>query len=183
MLVEEGLNNSYLRTNPSQKCSKRMKEEVVASVEAGIRRQEVCERYGISGSCLATWMRLYGSEDYHRKKIHSFTPQQKRSILLHIEQGRMTVRQAMSAYNITGASTINRWQRQLQQENMALIAVNPAIMEQLPNNQNPSDPSSLEKELAEAKLKIAALETMIDLAEQQFKIKIRKKSGAKQSPK
>ena len=56
-------------------------------------------------------------------------------------------------------------------------------MEQLPTN--PSDPKSieLEKALAEAKLKIAALEIMIDLAEQQFKIKIRKKSGAKQSPK
>ena len=31
-----------------------------------------------------------------------------------------------------------------------------------------------------AKLKIAALETMIDLAEEQFKINIRKKYGAKQ---
>ncbi|MEZ2446471.1 hypothetical protein AB6805_32420, partial [Chitinophaga sp. RCC_12] len=123
------------------------------------------------------------SEDYHRKKNRSFTAQQKRSILQHIEQGRMTVRQAMSAYNITGSGTIHRWQQQFQQENMALIATNPIIMEQLPTN--PSDPKSveLEKALAEAKLKIAALEIMIDLAEQQFKIKIRKKSGAKQSPK
>ena len=37
-----------------------------------------------------------------------------------------------------------------------------------------------QKELAEAKLKIAALETMIDIAEEQFKISIRKKPGAKQ---
>ncbi len=37
-----------------------------------------------------------------------------------------------------------------------------------------------EKELADAKLTIAALETMIDIAEEQFKISIRKKLGAKQ---
>jgi transposase len=183
MLVEQGLNNSDLRTNPRQKCSKRMIKEVVASVEAGIRRQQVCEHYDISGSCLSNWMRIYGSEDYHLRKNHSFTVQLKRSILLNIEQGTMTVRQAMSAYNITGQGTISKWRRQFQQENMALIATNPIVMEQLPTN--PSDQKSveLEKALAEAKLKIAALEIMIDLAEQQFKIKIRKKYGAKQSPK
>ncbi len=37
-----------------------------------------------------------------------------------------------------------------------------------------------QKDLADAKLKITALETMIDIAEEQFKISIRKKSGAKQ---
>ncbi|MEZ2445910.1 hypothetical protein AB6805_29550, partial [Chitinophaga sp. RCC_12] len=85
MLVEQGLNNSDLRTDPHQKCSKQLIKEVVASVESGIRREVVCEHYGISGSSLANWMRLYGSEDYHRKKNRSFTAQQKRSILQHIE--------------------------------------------------------------------------------------------------
>jgi len=40
--------------------------------------------------------------------------------------------------------------------------------------------NDIQKELMSAKLKIAALETMIDLAEEQFKINIRKKYGAKQ---
>jgi transposase len=163
MLVEQGLNNSGLRTNPRQKCSKRMIKEAVASVEAGIRRQQVCEHYGISGYCLATWMRIYGSQDNHLRKNHSFTVQQKRSILLNIDQGTMTIRQAMSAYNITGQGTISGWRRQFKQENMALIATNPIVMEQLPTN--PSDPKSIELEkalaLALAKLKIAALETIV----------------------
>lgn len=183
MLVEKSLNPSDLRTDPHQKCSKRLIKEAVAQVESGIRRQIVCQHYGIAGSTLATWMRLYGSEDYQRKKNHSFTPQQKRSILQHIEQGTMTARQAMAAYHITGEGTINKWQRQFRQESMSLIAINPAIMEQLPTPPNQSDPQYLQKALEEANLKIAALEIMIDLAEQQFKIKIRKKSGAKQSPK
>jgi len=39
----------------------------------------------------------------------------------------------------------------------------------------------LEKALEEAELKIKALNTLIDLAEEQLNIDIRKKSGAKQS--
>jgi hypothetical protein len=42
---------------------------------------------------------------------------------------------------------------------------------------------ALQKALAESELKIAALNTLIDIAEEQLKIDIRKKSGAKQSSK
>jgi hypothetical protein len=38
----------------------------------------------------------------------------------------------------------------------------------------------LRKKLADAQLKIAALNTLIDVAEEQLKINIRKKPGAKQ---
>jgi transposase-like protein len=41
----------------------------------------------------------------------------------------------------------------------------------------------LERKLAFSELKVESLETMIDLAEEQLKIDIRKKSGAKQSKK
>lgn len=186
MLKEQGLSSSDLRTNRRQRCSKQLIEAVVRSVESGERRQQVCEQYGVSMPSLQTWLRLYGSEDYQRKKMRRFSDQEKRSILRRIEQGSMTVQQAMSAYNLKGRDTIKKWQLQYRQEDMALIAINPSIMEQLATSLgSPSDPKTLEleKALAEAKLKIAALETMIDLAEQQFKIKIRKKSGAKQSPK
>ena len=40
---------------------------------------------------------------------------------------------------------------------------------------------TLQKALQEAELKIKALNTLIDVAEEQLKIEIRKKSGAKQS--
>jgi hypothetical protein len=54
------------------------------------------------------------------------------------------------------------------------------------NQQPDPDPSkeALEqalKKLQEAELKVKALNTMIDVAEEQFKISIRKKPGAKQS--
>jgi len=49
------------------------------------------------------------------------------------------------------------------------------------SNVNPDRIKSLEAELAAAKLKIAGLETLIDLAEQELDVDIRKKSGTKQS--
>ena len=42
---------------------------------------------------------------------------------------------------------------------------------------------ALQKALEEAELKIKALNTLIDVAEEQLKIDIRKKSGTKQSSK
>jgi hypothetical protein len=39
----------------------------------------------------------------------------------------------------------------------------------------------LTKELEKSKLRISSLETMIEVSEQEFQIKIRKKPGAKQS--
>lgn len=44
-----------------------------------------------------------------------------------------------------------------------------------------SELKSLESELAKAKLKIAGLEALIDIAEQELQIDIRKKPGTKQS--
>ena len=44
------------------------------------------------------------------------------------------------------------------------------------------DAEALKKALEEAELKIKALNTLIDVAEEQFKIAIRKKPGAKQLP-
>jgi transposase-like protein len=53
----------------------------------------------------------------------------------------------------------------------------PTVGEQTPQQQI----RELQRRLAHSELKVEALETMIDLAEEQLKVDIRKKSGAKQS--
>ena len=49
------------------------------------------------------------------------------------------------------------------------------------NGQEDAEKKALQEALEEAQLKIKALNTLIDVAEDQFKISIRKKPGAKQS--
>ena len=73
---------------------------------------------------------------------------------------------------------ILNWLREIEQEDIELVDLNQQNMELSQINHPNTD---LERQLAEARLKIKALETMIDIAEEQFKISIRKKSGAKQS--
>ncbi len=79
-----------------------------------------------------------------------------------------------------------KWYR----KKLAQESENPSIMptdEKLPSNEEASALEAkikqLEKQLVLSNLKVEALETMIDIAEDELKIAIRKKSGTKQSKK
>jgi predicted nucleic acid-binding Zn-ribbon protein len=76
--------------------------------------------------------------------------------------------------------------RQFQQENAELAVVNDSEMKKKKptkgnSTDNNQDIKALQKALEDAQLKVAALNTLIDVAEEQLKINIRKKPGAKQS--
>ena len=74
--------------------------------------------------------------------------------------------------------TLASWLRKAKKEDNDLACSNQDIMPS--KTISHFDSSNIVSQLAEARLKIKALETMIDIAEEQFKIPIRKKSGAKQ---
>jgi transposase len=99
----------------------------------------------------------------------------------------MTVAEAKLAYNLRWTPTIIKWLRDEKRENGELVSFTQAIMANKEDNQQPApEPrtKTLEqalKELEEEKLKVKALNTLIDIAEENFKISIRKKAGAKQS--
>ena len=180
MLVVNNLKGSLKAGKP--RVDKEGIRTAVSSVEAGIRRKIVCEQYGVGLSTLDVWMRLYGSAHYHAHKRRAFTPQQKRNIVRAITEGRLNVKEAAIANSIA-VDTIQGWMRIIDQENTELAVLNRSVMaQQLPASPS-GDLKALQQQLQEAQLKIAALETMIEIAEKQFKIEIRKKPGAKQSPK
>jgi transposase-like protein len=143
---------------------------IVAEVENGLTRKEACIKYGMGYSTICAWMQRYGILQTNTQKVQ-LTNQKRREMVRAITDGRMTVKQAMLACNITCASSIRKWIREMQAETVDLADNNGLSMPPLPDCQ---------KELAAARLKITALETMIDIAEEQFKISIRKKYGAKQ---
>ena len=69
-----------------------------------------------------------------------------------------------------------------QHEKYDLVGINTiSPMPKTPKKKSGDEVRDLQQALAEAQLKIKALDTMIDIAEEQLKIDIRKKSGAKQS--
>jgi len=160
--------------------------EIVESIERGVPRSHITREHGIARSVLAGWMRDYGSPAYHASKQGHLSQQEKRSIVRAIEEGRMTIFEARAAYRVNSTVTITKWLKESKRENAELVASNSALMANKEEDQQP-DPDSKKalaealKKLEEAELKVKALNTLIDVAEEQFKISIRKKAGARQS--
>lgn len=155
--------------------------EAVRLAESGVMLKEVASSYGMSGNTLNKWMTRYSSPDYHPITNRSYKPSEKRSVLRAVESG-MSIKEAATVFGISSGMVIRGWIKRAKAENADLSAIIP-MKKPEKENLNPPDTKALERQLAEAQLKIRALETMIDIAEEQLNIDIRKKSGAKQSPK
>lgn len=166
----------------SGRYDKRFILKIVQEVESGLPRKETIRLYNLSNSTLNEWMRDYGSVHYHTNlKRKSYSRAQKRSIAAAIEQGRMSIEQAQVAYQIKSQKSIRDWVKQEKIDLYTVIDPAMAKKKNLPKSNN--EVEELQKALQEAELRIKALNTLIDVAEEQLKIDIRKKPGAKQSKK
>jgi transposase len=165
-----------------RKFSRLIALEAVRMVEEGFLRKEIREKFGLCSATLDQWMRLYGSEEYHQNKRKTYSKTEKRSILSAVNNG-MSPREAQIAYGLKSIKIVHDWVRQSKQEKLD-ICIQADSMSKKENTEKPSeDVVALRRELELAKLKIEALNTLIDVAEDQLKIDIRKKSGAKRSSK
>ena len=128
-----------------------LRKELIKAIEAGTPRSVIAYQYGDSRAAISKWMRRHGSPAYRSKQRGT---------------------------DLTVA------EKRLLKKNAELVVYDPLEMKDKPEDQpGLKDPEkeALKKALEEAGLKIRALNTLIDVAEDQFKIKIRKKAGARQS--
>ena len=159
-------------------------QEVVRQAELGVSHKQLREQYGLGLSTVKDWLRDHGSASYHSSKRLSISSVEKRSLLLAIVQGRMTISEAKQAYNVKREKTVRDWLRIFKQQNGGLLIADQGEMkEKKPTVSESDEIKALKKALAESQLKVIALETLVDVAERELKIDIRKKSGAKQLPK
>lgn len=171
-----------LREHKQSRYDKRLILKIVKEVENGLPRKEANRIYGLGKASLDGWMRDYGSLEYQEKiKRRSYTNLQKRTIVTAIEQGRLTIKDAKTAYNIKSEKIIRSWIVQFKSEKVEICIENRTPMAKDKPSLMDLEKEALKKALQEAELKIKALNTLIDVAEEQLKIDIRKKSGAKQS--
>ena len=173
-----------VREHKQSRYDKRLILKVVREIEAGLPRKEANRIYGLGKSTLHGWMQDYGSPNYQQNiKRQRYSNLQKRTIVTAIEQGRMSIKEAQTAYNIKTEKLIRNWLTQFKAEKVELCLVKELAMAKKPRPISTSQAEALQKALEEAEMKIKALNTLIDVAEEQLKIDIRKKSGAKQSSK
>lgn len=160
----------------------RLIKEIVQAVEEGTPRFELCQRYGCSKASLVRWINKFGSAACQQFKRKVYKASEKRSVLRAIASG-MSVKEARISFGITNNAIICSWMREAEKENDDLSMVNPAPMAKHVKNMETDEVRVLRDALAFEQLRNKALNTLIDLAEEQLKIDIRKKSGARQSQK
>lgn len=110
----------------------------------------------------------------------------KLQLVKELEQGELTVIQAMDKYGIQSGSTIRRWLKKYSNLDYDYF-VNPSKMKEKSPGQkileleqalllSKKEQSRLEQELKQSDKKVILFDMMIDIAEQELDISIRKKS-------
>ena len=114
------------------------------------------------------------AENEKRRNARPKTPTEVvRAVLYDVKYSAMTLTQIAEKYQIASASTISRWVRRYSSDFEQMSNFPPKT------DQAPAE-GQLHKSLEEARMRIICLETMIDIAEKQFNVAIRKKPGSKQ---
>lgn len=121
-------------------------------------------------------------EEKDRAYVEDFSVAHRRWLVREIESGRMTINSAIATFNFTNKDPdrlIRTWIKRYSSEIPLTL---PVMTEKEKQKAEALEKrlKELEKQLEYAQMKNVALETLIDVAEDQLKIKIRKKSGPKQ---
>ena len=120
------------------------------------------------------------------RNFQGYTEAFKRHVVQEVERGRVTQCQASRKYGILGHSTILKWCRKYGiMSHIHSVKLKRGVMTgqdrelHLLRNEN----KALKQELEDARFKNVVLETLVDVAEQELHVPIRKKYGAKRSVK
>lgn len=99
----------------------------------------------------------------------------KQQLISDIESGRITISQARKKYDIKGSYTIQKWMKSAGKHHL----LNKVVRIQMPGEierikQLEQEKQKLESALARAHLKIDALQSVIELAEEDYKVDLKK---------
>lgn len=185
-MVNTGSLSSKARLVPNGHHDKQFISKVVAEVLKGKPERVVALKYGVHRTTLHRWLKSGDLAVDPRRISPGVSIDLKRTVVRAVTSGRLSMREAMVTYGVKTPKTIEGWIKQLEQENTDLAGSNEAWMKKNKSpkkdtTQDNADVKALQKALEEAQFKIIALNTLIDVAEEQLKINIRKKPGAKQS--
>jgi transposase-like protein len=105
----------------------------------------------------------------------------KQKVIDEIESGKYSLRQAVKIYSISPQSLYD-WLRQFGKNHLIGKTVRIQMKHEADKiKQLEAEKKELESALAQAHLKIIALESTIEVAEEKYKIDFKKKSGSKAS--
>jgi len=114
----------------------------------------------------------------NKQEFHQYEESFRRWLSRELHSGRMTTKQAIDELNIS-YDTVQNITKKYQGEVLITLPVMTEA-EKLKLEKLQKRIKELEHQLEDAQIKNITLETLVDVAEKEFKIPIRKKPGAKQ---
>jgi len=121
-----------------------------------------------------------------KTKVNHFTDELKLQVVHEYMDTDVSYKELMQKYNIRGNNNINNWMRKfgLKTPSEQQIALQRTMSKQIDKTVHEreleGEVQKLKQQLEHERLRILALNTLIDVAERDLKISIRKKAGAKQ---
>jgi len=120
-----------------------------------------------------------------KTKVNCFPDELKLKVVQEYMDSDVSQRELMQKFNIRGVNTIKKWMRKFDlqapsQQEIELQRTMAKQKEKTPYERElEAKVKKLEQQLDYEQLRTLALDTMIEIAERDLKISIRKKSGAK----
>jgi transposase-like protein len=114
------------------------------------------------------------------KTTNTYTNEFKLSVIKEVTDGLITKDEARRRYNIKGKSAILDWMRKFDVSKSNIMSTKRIVQADSRSLELELENKRLKEELAMEQLRVRALNIMIDIAENQLNVPIRKKSGTKQ---
>lgn len=152
-------------TREYQKHSEELKLQAIRLYKKYGNFYTVSEKTGIKHHTIRRW--ITQMQDIQKRTYKKYPIEIRMEVIREVKSGNLTLIQAKDLYDIKSIATIRNWITRYEIH--------------VPNKDMETDHiKTLKDALIKANHKINALETMIDIAESQLKVQIRKKHGAKQ---
>jgi len=104
----------------------------------------------------------------------------KQKVVSEIETGKLTIGEVRKLYDITGNGTVEKWIRKFGKNHLLSKVVRIEMADEVSKlKQLEKDKQALESALAQTQLKLLAMESLIEVAEQEYGIDIKKNCGTK----
>jgi transposase-like protein len=119
-----------------------------------------------------------GVKQMEGRKILRYSTAFKQKIVEEIESGEISVYGASNKYGIRGSNTIQQWIKKLGKNHLLAKVVRIEMSDERDKiKELEKEKQALESALAQAQLKIMALETTVEFAKENYGLDLKKKSG------
>ncbi len=108
----------------------------------------------------------------------------KQKVVSEIEEGKFSISEAQRIYAINGNTTIQKWMRKLGKDHLLCKVVRIEMKDEKDRiKELEREKRELESALAQSHLKILALESLVEVAKEDYNIDLKKKGGSRGSKK